>query len=77
MSTRVLIAGISHETNTYCAELTPESAFWILRGERVRRLAGTRTDVGGMLAACEEIGATAVPLVVAGASPSGTIAGAA
>ncbi len=77
MSFRVLIAGISHETNTYCKDLTRRGEFYELRGERVARaMRGTRTDVGGMLAACEELGATAVPGLVAGASPSGTIEGA-
>ena len=74
---RLLIAGISHETNTYCQGTTGLDEFWILRGERVRRLAGTRTDVGGMLSACAALDAIAVPLVVAGAQPSGTIAGSA
>lgn len=71
---RLGIAGISHETNSYCRELTQADEFWTLRGERVQRLAGTATDVGGMLAGCDEIGATPVCTLVAGASPSGVIA---
>ena len=51
MSFRLAIAGISHETNTYCQGTTGLSEFWVLRGERIsRRLGGTRTEVGGMLA---------------------------
>jgi microcystin degradation protein MlrC len=74
VSFRVLIAGISHETNTYCKDLTRRGEFYELRGERaLRALRGTRTDVGGMLRACEELGASVVPGLVAGASPSGTI----
>jgi microcystin degradation protein MlrC len=71
---RILIAGISHETNTYCSGTTPLGDFWILRGERIRRLGDTKTDVGGMLAACEAVGAEAVLGLVSGAQPSGTIA---
>jgi microcystin degradation protein MlrC len=74
VSFRVLIAGISHETNTYCRDLTRRGEFYELRGERLlRTLRGTGTDVGGMLRACEELGATVVPGLVAGAAPSGTI----
>ncbi|MBW2279309.1 MAG: M81 family metallopeptidase [Deltaproteobacteria bacterium] len=74
MALRVAIAGVSHETNSYCKGQTQSEEFWTLRGDRVLRLAPTATDVGGMLAACEEIGATPVPTLVAGASPSGVIA---
>jgi microcystin degradation protein MlrC len=74
MTFRVLIAGISHETNTYCKDLTRRGEFYELRGERLlRALRGTRTDVGGMLAACEELGATVIPALTSGAAPSGTI----
>lgn len=73
MSLRIMIAGISHETNTYCKGLTKTDEFWSLRGERVMRLAPTSTAVGGMLKACEEIGATPVPTLVTGATPSGSI----
>jgi microcystin degradation protein MlrC len=74
---RVAIAGIAHETNSYCRGQTPLSAFWIVRGARVRGMAATRTDVGGMLAGCEEIGAEPVPVLVSGANPSGVIEAAA
>lgn len=73
MSLRIGIAGISHETNSYCPGLTRTDEFWILRGERISRLAGTSTDVGGMLAACDELDIEPVGLLVAGASPSGVI----
>jgi microcystin degradation protein MlrC len=75
---RVGIAGIAHETNSYCSGQTPLSSFWVLRGSAVvERMAGTSTDVGGMLAACSEVGATPVPLLVSGANPSGVIEAAA
>jgi microcystin degradation protein MlrC len=78
VSFRLGIAGIAHETNSYCAGQTPLARFWILRGRAVlERMGGTRTDVGGMLAACAELGATPVPLMVSGANPSGVIEAAA
>jgi microcystin degradation protein MlrC len=70
---RIGVAGISHETNTYCREQTQAEEFWTVRADRLDRLAGKATDVGGMLAGCEEIGATPVCTLVAGASPSGVI----
>jgi microcystin degradation protein MlrC len=74
MSLRVLIGGLAHETNSYCHGTTPKSAFFELRGDRLLALAGTATPVGGFLAGCEEIGATPVPTLFAGAEPSGVIA---
>jgi microcystin degradation protein MlrC len=73
MSLRIMIAGISHETNTYCKGLTKQDEFFSLRADRVMRLAPTSTAVGGMLKACEEIGATPLPTLVTTATPSGTI----
>ena len=57
---RIGVAGISHETNSYCREQTGADAFWTLRGDELHRLVGTATDLGGMLAGCEELGATPV-----------------
>jgi microcystin degradation protein MlrC len=75
---RIGIAGISHETNTYCAKPTPLDAFHIERGDGiVAWRAGTRTYIGGMLDAAASIGAEAVPLVAANANPSGVIEAAA
>lgn len=70
---RIAIAGINHETNTYCREQTPLSAFQITRGEKLRSQVGTETAVGGALATCEEIGAQAIPIMVAFTQPSGVI----
>jgi len=71
---RIAIAGISHETNTYCRSQTDARDFAVLRGDRLRRLRGTETTVGGALAACAELGIEDVPLFIADALPSGTIA---
>jgi microcystin degradation protein MlrC len=70
---RIGVAGISHETNSYCRDQTRAEEFWTIRADRLQRLAGTATDVGGMLAGCQEIGATPVCTLVAGANPSGVI----
>ena len=68
---RIAIAGIVHETNTYCKELTELSAFQILRGDELNMLHETDTQVGGAMRACDEIGVTAVPIFSArhGAPP--------
>src|SRR5581483_1786970 len=57
---------------------TPLDDFDIERGEEiVERESGARTYIGGMLAACAEIGAEAIPIFAAEAQPSGAIAAAA
>lgn len=71
---RIAIAGVSHETNTYCRGLTGAGDFHVLRGERMLRMRGTETTVGGALTTCEALGAEVVPILVADAQPSGTIA---
>ena len=71
--TRIAIAGINHETNTYAQGLTTAADFYQLRGARLLSRRGTETDIGGALDACAARGFEAVPLLVAGAQPSGTI----
>lgn len=71
---RIAIAGLVHETNTYASPPTSVEQFTIRRGAQLREgFAGTSTPVGGMLAAADELGAVVLPLVHAGAEPSGTI----
>lgn len=70
---RVAIAGIVHETNTYCKEQTELAAFQILRGEELNILHDTDTQVGGAMRACDELSITAVPIFTANTQPSGTI----
>lgn len=70
---RVALAGISHETNTYCMEMTPLAAFSTLRGEETFRARGSETAIGGALAACDELGIEPLPILNAGTQPSGTI----
>jgi microcystin degradation protein MlrC len=73
---RIVIGGIVHETNTYAVEssgLTPLDSFDVRRGHELLRYAGTRTFVGGMLAAGEAGDHEIVPTLHAWAQPSGTI----
>lgn len=70
---RIAIAGIVHETNTYCRDQTPASDFYQRRGEQLLRLKGTETSVGGAVEAIEARGGEPVPLMVAAAQPSGMI----
>ena len=70
---RIAIAGFSHETNTYCRDETCREAFHQLRGARLLRALGQETSLGGALAACEELGYEAVPILAVTAQPSGLI----
>jgi microcystin degradation protein MlrC len=73
---RVAIGGLGHETNTYAATvtgITERSSFMVARGAGILAMAGTRTYIGGMLAAAEEAGIEVVPTFWAYAYPSGTI----
>jgi microcystin degradation protein MlrC len=70
---RIAIAGISHETNTYCRDQTPAGAFHQLRGKAMFRARGQESQLGGALAACDRLGLTPVPILAVGAQPSGII----
>jgi microcystin degradation protein MlrC len=73
--TRVGVAGLWHETNTYSVrrtELPDFEAFELLEGADVlERHAGTATVIGGMI---EGAAFELVPLVTGGAWPSGLVA---
>ncbi len=75
---RIILGGISHETNTYADASfghTELDDFSITRGEEiVARSVGTRSFIGGMLSAADKLGAEVVPTYRAYAQPSGTIA---
>ncbi len=70
---KIAIAGIAHETNTYCRDLTTAQHFHPLRGERILRARGTETSIGGALAACDALGIEPVPILICDAQPSGRI----
>ena len=71
---RIALAGIGHETNTYCREQTPASHFHVLRGDKLFVTRGTDASMGGAIGECEALGIEIVPIMTAGAQPSGTIA---
>ena len=71
---RVGIIGLEHETNTFRPASTPLNAFTITRGDELWAERGRRTYAGGMFDGIDAIGAQAVPMVIAGAQPSGAIA---
>lgn len=70
---RIALAGISHETNTYCAGLTPKGDFYTFRGPKLLATAGQESDVGGAVDACSALDCEAVPILFASTQPSGTI----
>jgi microcystin degradation protein MlrC len=70
---RIAIAGISHETNTYCQGQTTLADFYQLRGDKILDTLGQESDVGGAVAACKLLNVTPVPILFVSAQPSGTI----
>lgn len=74
---RIAIGGIAHETNVFSAIPTNFEQFGqrVLTGGRdlLTGFAGTRTVVGGFLDGVTAIGATAIPLLYASATPGGII----
>ena len=70
---RIAIAGISHETNTYCQAPTTRADFYELRGDRILDTLGQESDLGGAVGACRELDVEPVPLLFVSAQPSGTI----
>lgn len=74
MSLRIAIGGLWHETNTFVPGTTTLEDFrayaFAAGASEVREtFAGTATELGGALAACETLGLEAVPLAYAGAVP--------
>lgn len=67
---RIALAGIVHETNTYCRDLTTAADFHQIRGERILRTRDQQSDIGGAVAACEAAGIEPVPLLYAQAHVS-------
>ena len=77
MAPTVLIAGFSHETNTFADEPTTREHFGD-RGEYFgdeifAELGGTNTSIGGAMSAAEQAGATMLPTVSATAEPGGPV----
>ena len=71
---RIAIAGIAHETNTFCRDLTRLEDFRVLRGEQILSTGGQQTPLGGFVDVCADKRIEPVPIVCASAQPSGIIA---
>ena len=74
---RIIVGGIWHETNTYAIGTTDLEAFehrgWHRGEDMIRAMAPTRTEVGGMLAGCDEAALDVIPTAFASATPSGLV----
>lgn len=74
---RIGVAGFLHESNTFSSVPTTLSSFQnslLMRGADIpAAMAASHHEVGGFFQAIKEAGATAVPLVMARALPSGQI----
>ncbi|WP_312886599.1 M81 family metallopeptidase [Paenibacillus foliorum] len=74
---RIAVAGIVHETNTFAPGLTELDRFQSEWSEGVeafsRRYVGTRTTMGGVLAAAEKEGVLLEPGLYTAATPSGIV----
>jgi len=75
--TRVLFAGFAHETNTFSARKTGETAFrengWYA-GEEVYRLKDTNTGAGGVLTEANRMpGVEMLPVIETTATPGGLV----
>lgn len=75
--TRLAVAGLFHETNTYATEYTgptPLAAFRQYRGDEIERVSRNSNDaVGGFIEGASGSGASLVHTYLAGATPSSTI----
>lgn len=77
--TRIVVAQMSHETNTFSPVVTDLARFSRGAAEppsgqaAIRTFRGTATCLGGYLAVCEEQGFAVVLPVAAGAAPSGPV----
>src|SRR4051812_25381131 len=77
MKTRILLAGLFHETHSFLAEITPWKAFDVCLGDTVLNKAGDQSPTDGFLEVASRHGWEVVPTIDARAMPSGTAADAA
>lgn len=70
---RIALAGIVHETNTYCGAPTTYDDFYAYRGAKMLEAAGQESDLGGAVDACKDLGVDIVPILYTSTQPSGTI----
>lgn len=74
---RIALGGIVHETHTFAPGVTDLAAFedyFLIAGDAVLDIMrGTRTPLGGEIAALDELGYEIIPLLWATAMPSGLV----
>ncbi|MEY4198555.1 MAG: hypothetical protein RLZZ265_295, partial [Verrucomicrobiota bacterium] len=73
MSSRVLIAGLFHETHTFLEGSTGLTDFEVRRGEELLACTGDASPLGGILESAQRFGWTVLPTVDFRASPSATV----
>src|SRR6187549_3862449 len=72
-SSRVLFAGLFHETHTFVEGTTGLGDFQILRGAELLRCDGDSSPLGGALESARKFGWTILPTVDFRASPSAMV----
>jgi len=73
MSSRIFLAGLFHETNTFVEQPTPMEAFKILRGDELLDCLGNDSPMDGFLQTARGYGWTVIPGVDYRAIPSGPV----
>jgi microcystin degradation protein MlrC len=71
--TKVLLAGLYHETNTFAPEVTDVTQFTVRRGAELFDCAGDGSPIDGFLDIATREGWTVVPALSASAMPSGPV----
>jgi microcystin degradation protein MlrC len=72
--TKVLLAGLYHETNTFAPEVTDTAQFTVRRGAELLDCAADGSPIDGFLEVAAEEGWTVAPALSASAMPSGPVA---
>src|SRR5215470_18130102 len=71
---RIVVAQMSHETNTFSPVVTDLARFSPIAGtDAVDTFRGTASCLGGFITVCEAAGATLELPIAAGAAPSGPV----
>lgn len=74
MPSRILIAGLFHETHTFLDEVTPLADFEVRRGEDMLACKGDSSPLGGVLQMADAYGWEMIPTADYRAQPSATVA---
>lgn len=73
MSKRILLAGLFHETHTFLDEITRADAVRVRRGDELLARRGDASTIDGFITVAARENWNVVPLIEAGAMPSGTL----